>query len=131
VSFTLKVRPIVAENVMSKRLKELSEPANVVTHYQDKKGDAAMKVAILVAAVLAIAVCPVSAQPTNDSAKQNAPGQQQKEPGDAKKSAPGQRQTEPGQAKDFAPGQQQQQGKGQKGPGTTTGGGGSNTRTPK
>jgi len=59
-------------------------------------------------AVLGLAMSPALAQQQPDnSAKQYAPGQKQKEPGDAKKFAPGQKQKEPGQAKDFAPGQQQ------------------------
>jgi hypothetical protein len=67
-----------------------------------------MRIALLTAAVLALAVPPVLAQQQPDnSAKQYAPGQRQKEPGDAKKFAPGQKQKEPGQAKKYAPGQQQ------------------------
>jgi hypothetical protein len=79
-----------------------------------------MKVAILAVAVLGLSMSPLLAQQTKDPAKEYAPGQRQKEPGDAKKFAPGQKQKEPGQAKEFAPGQQQDS-KGQKAPGSTTG----------
>jgi hypothetical protein len=61
-----------------------------------------MKVLILVAAIVGLAITPVAA----GSAKKFAPGQKQVVPGQAKKFAPGQRQRRPGQAKQFAPGQQ-------------------------
>jgi hypothetical protein len=65
-----------------------------------------MKKVILAAAMLGLAMSPTLAQQYDNSSKQYAPGQRQKEPGQAKKYAPGQRQKEPGQAKEYAPGQQ-------------------------
>jgi len=61
-----------------------------------------MRLFILIAVVLGLALSPVAAA----SAKKYAPGQRQVYPGQAKKFAPGQRQRVPGQAKHFAPGQQ-------------------------
>jgi len=64
-----------------------------------------MKLLILTTAALALIFSPVSAA-TKKSAKEFAPGQMQKKPGQAKKFAPGQKQAQPGQAKKSAPGQQ-------------------------
>jgi hypothetical protein len=63
-----------------------------------------MRLFILVATVLGLALSPLSSA-TAGSAKKYAPGQKQTYPGQAKQFAPGQRQTSPGQAKRFAPGQ--------------------------
>ena len=65
-----------------------------------------MRSLIVFGIVAGLSLSPVMAEPSN-SAKDFAPGQKQKEPGDAKKFAPGQKQKEPGDAKKFAPGQQQ------------------------
>jgi len=66
-----------------------------------------MRSFVIVAAALGFLLTPAAGEPKdNQSSKQYAPGQRQKEPGQAKKYAPGQKQKNPGDAKKFAPGQQ-------------------------
>jgi hypothetical protein len=63
-----------------------------------------MRLLVLMTAALALIFAPASAA-TKKSAKEFAPGQMEKKPGQAKRLAPGQKQNQPGQAKKFAPGQ--------------------------
>ena len=69
-----------------------------------------MRFLTVLAAVWALSLSPALAEPKSDlkggGAKDFAPGQVQKTPGQAKKYAPGQQQKKPGQAKKYAPGQQ-------------------------